>query len=66
MKRERDPFLDRLRTLAIVWVLMVHLFYWLNFFPTGTLALVKSWLLLVMIKMARFIQNRSRVPLTTI
>jgi len=48
MKRERDPFLDRLRTLAIVWVLMVHLFYWLNFFPTGTLALVKSWLLLEM------------------
>lgn len=48
MMRERDPFLDRLRTLATVWVLMVHIFYWLRFFPEGILETVKSWLLLEM------------------
>ena len=48
MMRERDQFLDRLRTLAIVWVLMVHVLYWLNFMPHGTQAVIKSWLLLEM------------------
>lgn len=48
MMGERDHFLDRLRTLAIVWVLMVHVLYWLRFFPDGLLSVVRSWLLLEM------------------
>ena len=45
---KRDQFLDRMRTFAIVWVLMVHILYWLNFLLWGTLATVKSWLLMEM------------------
>jgi len=48
MRRERDPFLDRLRTMAILWVLMIHVLYWLGFFPKGALAILKSWLLIEM------------------
>lgn len=48
MIKQRDLFLDRLRTLAIVWVLLVHVLYWLNFLQWGMVATVKSWLLLEM------------------
>ena len=43
---ERDRFLDSLRILAILWVLGVHILYWLGFFPAGPLAVAKSFLLL--------------------
>lgn len=46
--KQRDPFLDDLRALAILWVLWVHVLYWLGFFPEGPLAVAKSFFLLEM------------------
>jgi len=48
MMRERDLFLDRMRTLATAWVLMIHVLYILNFFADGIFNTLRSWLLLEM------------------
>ena len=45
---KRDQFLDRMRTIAILWVLLVHVFYWLGFLSAGRMNTVRSWFLLEM------------------
>lgn len=38
----RDKTIDRLRGFAMIWVIVVHVLYWGNFFTNGYVNLLKS------------------------
>lgn len=44
----RDKTLDRLRSLAMFWVLLVHVFYWTDYFAYGIASLLRSFFLFEM------------------
>ena len=44
----RDKTLDRLRGVAVLWVLVVHVLYWGGFFTNGYINLLRSFLLFEM------------------
>lgn len=44
----RDKTIDRLRGLAMVWVIVVHVLYWGSFFTNGYFNLIKSFCLFEM------------------
>ena len=44
----RDPYIDRLRGFAMLWVIVVHVLYWGNFFHSGYFNLIKSFCLFEM------------------
>ncbi len=44
----RDPFLDRLRGLTMMWVVFVHVPYWTGLFSEYPMYIIKSFLLIEM------------------
>lgn len=44
----RDKTIDRLRDFAMLWVIVVHVLYWGDFFISGYVNLLKSFCLFEM------------------
>ena len=44
----RDKTIDRLRGFAMLWVIVVHVLYWGNFFSNGYVNFLKSFCLFEM------------------